>query len=1342
MKKTAFLLAALTAVLPVFAGVKDFPWCTVDVPDAWTPDTGLTVKVTPKAGIPEGLKVACDLHFMKAKGWGGVLGCYQRPKDAVAGTEAVFTFKPAYREDMVSIDAFVFLAPDGDFKRKVSDAHNAIAVKEPKFKPSVCPVLTNDYDWCTVELPSKWAPGTSLPAKITLKKTIPEGMKVACDLHWSTKDKWKGSMGDYMAPKDAVPGATVEFRHKPPCPDELHYIDVFCFLAPNGSFEKRVKDCHNKVMFDYDAPPLYEPLPKSVTFKKSFLRILGTDGPVAKGGKLVLRVKYHLDESDTWGDEKTSVMVMPLGPWIDNPDGKINESRKHVGYWGLHPLKKPVEPGEGELAFEWEQKQVFRYNSCFFLCRFVRPDGKDWPWDIRGGGAEILRENRNFILEAVADGGMYPYGTAPLFQVVWGANAASGEFTGKTMVVKVTDMDGEMVFSKQISVKMQPGKPAARFALNGFDKHGIFSITASIKGMGESQTFFGTMPAFVRQEGRRTPFGATDISTPGLSKLAADMGFSYVRHFTGWSGLESFPGEYNFAGLDKTIEANTSAGLAPWISLQGAPSWALPEGIHGFGFEPAPVDMKAWGRIVKAVSERYKGKLYGWEWLNEIVPGNKCADPVATYLEMCKTGTEAAKAVDPSLVIQLAGGLWPHNFRADLLNAGVGKYIDVLPVHYSDYAGVAEARRDVEAAGLKNVVVADNESAAGMSTWEMTPEQMLAMSEKQCLHVMTRWPDVLCAGAAFVVYFGGAPQAAGNWTYLLDAHTPRPVAVTLAVVQSKLAYAKPLGKFFMDGAVVHLFENGGKAVCFVRAAGEGKKEVRIPAAGPLTVTDFLGRETVSADGFVTAADMPVIVEGGDLNALKFNTVCSIGSSSVPVQSPQVTAQSGAVVKVPIRISNPYDAERSFKVVATGAEWGTPKAETVTVAAGAEKLVEATVTVDDGETLPKVSSLVAKVTADGLGKIERPFRLFVIDSSASGNLLDNGGFEKGLASWGGNGKLVDAPLPGLPGNHAMAINAAGKGNYQSQTQSVTIPVPGETYLYTAWVWGQNMGGGSNIGERYSNGQGKNYYIPNVFSVGDRGSQSWRFLSKQLRTSDITTKASFTPVGAGEGGRLLFDNISLTRYKGSDFAALAGKGQAPAESSLVPLLCDNQIQTSGKYTWSPSNLAGVGRFSWDDKALTLVVNVEDDVLQTVPVTTESGEETLGGDAIALSLFPVAGGDGFDNTQVRWYISKASPGGGSGGCTLYRPAKYACGGKSGQLAKDSSVYSLSITRNGTVTSYELRIPWAEIPGFAPAAGATLGCNLVLFDADGKGGTGRMTWGAGLRDDAYTCGTITLLP
>jgi hypothetical protein len=119
------------------------------------------------------------------------------------------------------------------------------------------------------------------------------------------------------------------------------------------------------------------------------------------------------------------------------------------------------------------------------------------------------------------------------------------------------------------------------------------------------------------------------------------------------------------------------------------------------------------------------------------------------------------------------------------------------------------------------------------------------------------------------------------------------------------------------------------------------------------------------------------------------------------------------------------------------------------------------------------------------------------------------------------------------------------------------------------------------------------------------------------------------------------------------------------------------------------------------------------------------------------------GADNAAIEWYISAANPGSGSGKHTVYRPAAHAAGLASGQLAKDSSVYEISVRRNGKDTCYEFRIPWRDAGGVRPQAGTRLGLALRLTDADSGAARGAAAWGRGLESWAPSSfGSLVLLP
>ena len=1084
--------------------------------------------------------------------------------------------------------------------------------------------------------------------------------------------------------------------------------------------------------------PAYPDKPASVTYKKSYIWLEESAKPTRAGEQLSLKIHYYLDPSDTWGPKPTTLMTMPLGPWIDNPDGVVNKKRHHVGYPGLGAQHKAVEPGDHVIEFTWTLKKTFRYNGCSFLCKFKTPAGSDWPWDWRGGGMKVIKESDTFFLEPEALGGLFQYGETPVVKLGWGGKPAAGPREAK---VTVKNVAGKTVLRKTVTV--DSSRKSERIKLDGLGERGTFSVTVDVPDVGSDYCYFGTIPEFRREGGRRTPFGVTNMHDEELVEVASKLGFSYTRLFETWKGLQPAPKVWMLDGLDKTIDVNNKHGLQPWICLYGPPAWALPEGMWYAGFEPSPFDLDAWSAAIGNLAARYKGRLYGFEMLNEIVPGNKCKDPVKEYVAICRAGYKAAKAVDPNLVIQLAGGLWPHNYRIDLLNAGVGEWIDVLPVHYSTYEGVIEAREDLLVRGIKKVRAADNETAAGLSTWEMTPEMALSKSIPQCRHVMTRWPDELCAGAMFITYFGGSGDPCGNWSYMIDRKSPRPSAVTLAVVQGKIGYAKAVGKFFMDGLPVQLFERDGAAIAFVCSPGKDGVKLAMPAKDALSVTDYQGNVKKAADGQIEAGDMPVIVEGLDLDAMKLHAVLRVGTSRIPAAEPQVVVDASEKMAVPVAVRNPYAEERTFTLAPSPAEWGKAQPVTLTLKPRETKSLELVYEAASPKNVSALTKLSVSVSTKGVPPVSKPFLLYATDPDSIGNLLKNGDFDDGKAApWGGKVPVADAPDGS---GKALLFQCAGRGKYKSAWQNVTIPVPGQSYLYTCWMWGVGQGGGSNVGESFSDGtKSKTYYAPHIFSMGSKGSAGWRLMVKRFDTKANTKAVSLTPVADGTG-KTYIDNISFSLYNGTDFAAFAGRKGGEKKPSKIPLCCDNQIQASGGYAWSPENLSGIAELSWDDKGLTLHCAVADDVSapKAIVSAASQGDEAFKGDMLALAIFPKIGPNGRpEQSQMRWYMNLASPGGGSGSTTLFRPSKYSLGTKSGQLAKDSSVYQVSFRREGGKTVYDLVIPWSEIPGFTPAKGASFGCNLVLFDSDGGPGSGKMIWGADLGDSASGCGMVTLLP
>ena len=1239
--------------------------------------------------------------------------------------------------------------------------------------PSGASARTVETDWCTITQPDSILPGAPVEIAVAIKAgagASVQGVQLSTHLQWAKKEGYGGFLNWHPA-RDLKPGETYKFKFTPKLDlDKMTGVMPVVFLAPGGDFEKRTKFETLPVIPITATPEVRAKLaeeakaaaaraaavarPASATLKRSMLRIAPEAKTVTKGDSFTVAVDYELAAADHWGDG-TQIELIPLGPWVDNPDGQYTTGRSHHGYPGLGSRRAKIEPGKGIQTFSFKLEGTFRYNELQWMAQFIGGDGKAWPWSVRGGGPQIARFIDDFDLEIPAEGGLFTYVETPRVDLVWGVSMKQG--TSVEAAFRIVNVEGRTVAAfKQAFVVGAPGEKAS-VTLPEIEERGTLLLLATI-GDATRDAFFARIPDVLAIEKavsgssasggkvRRTPFGVTNVGDPALSRVARKLGATYCRHFTGWSGLEPLPGQYRLEGLDKTIAANVEAGIVPWICLIGPPAWAMADEHHSAGYEPFTFKADAWRNLVHTLATRYKGRIWGFEWLNEIVPGNKTREPVAEYLDFCRIGTETVRKVDPSMKVQLAGGLWPRNFRNDLLNAGVGDHIDVLPIHYGGETGVRDARHDVAAVGKADAVaIWDNETARGLSVWKMPPEEALTKSVVQSKWMMRQWPAELTAGAKGIVYFGGHTASAGNWTYLLDATTPRPAAATFAVLSASIGCADPVATAYVGAdSVLHIFRKrdgiGLAVAATVSDADDAASSLNIPAGARFIVrTDHQGnqRRLEANNGALTQplAAMPVILDGFDLPTLAVHAGLEIGTQGA-APSPVITAVRGSDAAVlALRAVNPLDVPVKGSVVVKLASGASFPVQTIALDPGADTLIRLPLTMAAGGAVEGDGVVELRWTAPVAVSCRKAFKLVVLDPKSLGNLLRNGDMETVAggkpANWSGSAASVElATLGQGPGFEGRAARFSGEkdANYQHLSQAVVPPAPGRAYLYTAWVWNADMQAGSNLSV-----DDKTFFIPSVFDAGNT-TPFWRLMTHVRETPETARQMGFTPVVKGKGWAM-YDNIRATLYEGTPFAAEARHAAhaATVDGDLgdwdfadpIPLLCDNQLTATEGYAWTPANLTGVARFAWDREALYFAAKVRDDR----HVATTTGEDTLRGDSLVIALHPGNRVEGADGQAFAWHLGAAAPGGGSGRHTLYRPPARSGGLASGQLAKDSSVYEVAILRAGDTTTYELRIPWAETGGLTPALGVKAGLSLQLFDADGAGAPAVMTWGGGLR-------------
>ena len=1198
--------------------------------------------------------------------------------------------------------------------------------------------------WCSVTCPERFVVGSVAKLKVAYRG-IDEETKLLCDLHYGKTD---GSGGGFLANdwkgKPTVRGDgehtfTIPIRAK----DGLASVTILVFTSPDGTWQGRTRLVTSKPIAAFDPYPGYA----KAKWNRSWI---GFDyapltGKLVEGERIGVTVDYYLDPSEHFGT--TSLVLQALGPRVPRPD---RPNPTHLWYG---QQQAEVKLGRGSHTFAFTIPKASPRNRLLLLSKFRDGRGKYWPWDTRAG-AWYVRKGGFFELDSKQPGNLFTYDEPiRLFARLKNVRNAGGQ---KVLKYRVHDASGNDVARGETPFTVEKDGQTVAIELD-FDRRGVFALTAEVDGWERRETTFARIPDVVGiTDGKPTRFGMTThvaywlgIRTEEVFQVARKLGITTCRQFFEWQFYQPGPDLYRLRHWDNSIEMARKHGLDMVLCVYRPPAWALKEGKY-VGYRMIDLtDWGAWTDMIKTVTERYKGRIWGWEWLNEITPGGT-PDYVKDYAKLCEIGTATARAVDSDLHFVLAGGLWPRSFRLDVLNVGTGRHVDVLPIHYGNGSGVCEAREDLASFGCSEVKVWDNETGRSVLNWDQPAVKQIA-DTVQPNWVLTQWTDELVADCSRIIYFGGEGSATGNFDYVMDDLTPRPVAATLAVFTSKLFQARGVGVFGLGkGAVFHLFERSGEAVLVASTYEDQGEQVEL-ATGSRTVlvTDYQGNEhkhsTQEGLAALPLAPLRCFVEGADLDVVKAYLVPTIqvhgagGKREKLVTTPTLSLLKGRPGTVNVRLRNLYTRTLSGTLsFDTLPAWLATNDLPFALRPGEDKLVPIPTSVpNDAEANLYRQELTVRFAWEKLPVVMKPFNVSVLSPDSIGNLLRNGNFEQAEADgsepahWGGSGaRLASAEDLGLGlGKHVLEFPRSTGWQHYGQTVDLR---GGVTYLYTAWVWNKGVVGGSNLNQYFKDGSSKSLYNNAVINIGD-STKHWKLFTCRYKAPEGLVRAGFVPVAKG-AGTALYDNIRVTLFEGTDYAIEAheteqrpvidGRLDDWARTCPLPLIGSNQLTVlSDAYEWTPRNLNAVAYLAWDADNLYVAVEAMDDRHHA----TGNGEGVVNGDSLILAFDPTNRSPEALKRAFAYYVSSARPGGGSGVNTLFRPQQHSAGLRTGHLARDSSVYELATTHADGRTTYELRMPFSEL-GVQPVFGGKFAFSIQLNDNDGGGLAAHMNWGGGL--------------
>lgn len=1380
MKKNYQLIKLITLAFCIVAGrswgeettTSSSDWCKVTTPKEVSVGKAFPVKVEFTGKVDPSLKLQANLHWANKDGkYSGFLSWGGAPKPIQGKKVLEFKLKPGKKDNIGFTQVHLYLSPDGSFEKKTNNymgpkiaiAGSGTTTKPAAAKPAAatCKPQTKDYGWCKLTCPTEVDENAKYKVSIELTESFDPKMKLQTNLHWAKPD---GNYGGFLSwggnPKVIGTKKRFDYTYTAKVKHDLGFIQIQAFLTPD-SWKNHVKNLMGpKIAVIKASGSAASNRPSSITFRKSWMSVgankkgsVQTPGEIwTEGDDWIIPVEYFVDKSEDWGGTKLKLFV--VGPWVDNPDGKYTKKRSHHNYHGLSATidAKIGEKAVHEFKFKIPKPMKGRTgkvgDTLLILARFHGADTKGWPWHIRGTGPRFVRKGGFFELETDEPGHLFPY-EKPVVIYAKLKKAATGK-GAKKLNYRVTDTSGKEVAKG--SVPFTADKAGQKVAIPlTIKERGTFLIKANVDGWESLETTFCRIPDLKPVlKGKKTRFGTNHVVGHGHGKYSEEkiavsrkLGLTTCRAWLGWKTIE--PGKGEFRHLDeweKGIDLGNKYGIETWLLFYAPPAWALDVPAKDFSYAAFPFRDQELSSTITTLAKRFQGKIAGWEWLNEIVPGNMSKDPVADYTRFCKVATAASKAVDPNAYTMLAGGLWPRSFRNAVLANGVGKYIDILPIHYGNGISVKEARGDLDTVGSRKVRIWDNETARGLSTWNMPLQEALAITN-QGEWVVKAWTDELMAGCEKICYFGGQGDAAGNWTYLWDDLSPRPVAATLAVFVSKMYKAKPLGSFRAgENGVFHLFEKRDKTPLLVATSTGSPETVGLICGQPSMIqTNQQGNEKKVAGSEkknINLEKLHCFLEGGDLDVLKAYVVPSVqAGGATETQIPQVSLISGSTGKIFVRLKNVYDRPIAGTLnLALPQGWAKTKSIPFKVAANQTSMAEMNIPAPPAQANGvQPISLVVNYNWKKLPTVKKDIHLSVISPDMIGNRVKNGNFEEGsggkAADWGGGGGTLVADKGALGlGNQVWRFNDT-KGKYASINQGLSFD-GGQKFLYTTWAKTKNMPAGSNVYLKMQDGSKKTLYNVHVFNT-PATVEHWELVSSVINAPSAVAKIGIAPVVKGSG-YAMYDNIRFTPYEGTDFSGdcdpapgtikIDGKLDDWSHKNPIPLIGRNQLRDVKKgYKWNPKNLCGVVYMQWDAKNLYLAA----EVLDNVHVASKKNAACKEDDSLIVALHPVNRLKGQDSKAFVFYLSSIGPGG-SGKHTIFRPADKSAGLKSGSLAKDSSIYDLAIKHSNGKTTYEVRMPLTDLGGIRGSLGTKIGLSLQLNDNDGNGKAASMQWGGGL--------------
>ncbi|MBJ7466627.1 MAG: cellulase family glycosylhydrolase [Mycolicibacterium sp.] len=288
------------------------------------------------------------------------------------------------------------------------------------------------------------------------------------------------------------------------------------------------------------------------------------------------------------------------------------------------------------------------------------------------------------------------------------------------------------------------------------------------------------------------------------------MGVTQFRMFIPWRAVEPAPDAYNWADVDKVIDAAEERGMAVLGAVTSTPTWASDIQDSAYGAPRNPADF---GSFMGELASRYgagegdpeSARISAYEIWNEpqsFVFWSPKPDPAA-YTELLKAGYTAIKEVDPTGTVVggvvTAGLTWgdininPVEFVQTMYESGAAGYFDALSYHpynydwkFGDGAGNAiSAVGQLEAMQALMEQYGDGEKDVWTSEYGLPTSYVSEAQQAEFIDdFMDTWSEHEGTGPMFIYSLidrnSASTDVEDTWGLFRDDYTPKQAAAIVA----------------------------------------------------------------------------------------------------------------------------------------------------------------------------------------------------------------------------------------------------------------------------------------------------------------------------------------------------------------------------------------------------------------------------------------------------------------------------------------------------------------------------------------------------------------------------------